>query len=83
MQDADKVRTSLLNFMCYADIEAALEISEQAISENKNNHHNNLFYLLIYYLHKNITIEENEWITQNKTFSYMKKFIDLKFLPQC
>lgn len=46
MQDADKVRTSLLNFMSYADIEAALEISEQEISENKNSHHNNVFYLL-------------------------------------
>lgn len=27
----------------------------------------------IYYRHRSITVEENGWITQNKTFSYMKK----------
>lgn len=46
MQDADKVRTSLLNFMAYSDIEAPLEISKQEISEN-NSHSNNVFYLLV------------------------------------
>lgn len=49
MQDADKVRTSLLNFMAYSDIEAPLEISEQETSENKNcNNNNNVFYLLVW-----------------------------------
>lgn len=49
MQDADKVRTSLLNFMAYSDIEAPLEISEQEMSENKNsNNNNNVFYLLVW-----------------------------------
>lgn len=47
MQDADKVRTSLLNFMAYSDIEAPVEISEQEISENKNSHNNNVFNLLV------------------------------------
>lgn len=46
MQDADKVRTSLLNFMTYSDIEAPLQIFEQEVSENKNSH-NNVFYLLV------------------------------------
>lgn len=47
MQDADKVRTSLLNFMASSDTEAPLEISEQEISENKSIHNNNVFYLFV------------------------------------
>lgn len=35
MQDVDKVRTSLLNFMAYSDIEAPLEISEQETQKIK------------------------------------------------
>lgn len=46
MQHAGKVRTSLLNFMTYSDIETPLQISEQEISENKNSH-NIVFYLLV------------------------------------
>lgn len=48
MQDTDKVRTSLLNFMPYSNIEASLKICEQEISENNNsnNSNNNAFDLL-------------------------------------
>lgn len=76
MQDTDKVRTSLLNFMPYSNIEASLKICEQEISENNNsnNSNNNAFDLLCLVLHKNITMGEQD-------FSYMKKFSDLKFVP--
>lgn len=51
MQDEDKVRTSLLNFMACSDIEAPLEISEQEISENKNsNNNNNIIIINFIYL---------------------------------
>lgn len=73
MQDTDKVRTSLLNFMVYSNIEASLTVCEQEMSE-KNNSKNNAFYLLSHLvLHKNITVGENGGITQNKIIDTWKK----------
>lgn len=45
MQDTEEVRTSLLNFTAYSNIEASLKICEQEMSE-KNNSKNFIYSLM-------------------------------------